>query len=100
MMSDRMLWFLSSGQPAPSREPEAVDACHGGDEQGVGVVLAPGEVVGRLGEGEPAEDGPGRVDHPDATRAAHEQVAGPVDLDAVDGVVAGLAGEITQERAI
>ena len=49
-----------------------------------------------LGQHEQAEAGAVGGDHPDTAGAADEQVAGRIDLDPVDGVGTGLAGEVDE----
>jgi hypothetical protein len=81
----------SQGPDTRDAQADPVDARHRGDVEGLAVLVTPGEVVGALGEPEGAEVGSFGGEQPDAGRTADVEVAGLVDFDAVDGVLAGAA---------
>src|ERR1700751_312297 len=80
-------------------EPDPVNAGQSRDVEGAGVLVAPGEVVRALRYPQgPQMFAPGREQR-DAGRAAHVQVAGPVDLEPVDGVLTLGAGYVEEHLA-
>src|ERR687887_1818994 len=83
---------------ADARDAQAhpVDAGERGDVEGPRVVVAPREVVRRLGEPQRAEVLATGRQHPDPARPTGVDVALAVDLEAVDGVLAGCAGHVVE----
>src|SRR6516162_7564137 len=84
------------GPDAGDGEPDPVDAGQGGDVEGARVLAPPGEVVGALRQLEGAQVLAARREHPDPAWAAHVHVAGRVDLEPVDGVLALGAGDVEE----
>src|ERR1044072_6396589 len=94
-----MLLLLSGRADARDLEADAVDARERRDVQRAAVVVAPGQVVRRLGEAQRAEVLAGGGQDPDAAGAADVEIAVAVDLEPVDGVLAGRAGHVEEDRA-
>src|SRR5205823_13997047 len=76
---------------------DPVDAGEGGDVERAPVGVAPGEVVRRLRQLDGVEVAPVGRDDPHAAGSAGVDVAGRVDLQAVDGVLPGRAGHVEQD---
>src|SRR5215472_5501574 len=84
------------GPDARDGEPDPVDAGQCRDVERAGVLVAPGKVVRALGKPQGAEMLPAGREQPDAGRPAHVEVAGRVDLQPIDGVLAFGAGHVEE----
>src|SRR5215469_259710 len=84
------------GPDAGDGEPDPVDAGQCGDVERAGVLVPPSEVVRGLGKPQRAEMLPAGREQPDAGRPAHVEVAGRVDLEPVDGVLALGTGHVEE----
>src|SRR5918911_4783863 len=92
------LWLPRAN--ARDGESEAVDAGERRHVQGAPVGITPGQVVRALRQPERAEVPPVGAEHPDAAGAADVQVAGLVDLEPVNGILARRTGHIEQDPAV
>src|SRR5262245_40764214 len=89
----------ASGANAGDGQPDPVQARAGGHVERAPVVVSPGEVRRELRRFDRAEMLPGGRDDPYAARSRDVEVTLPVDLHAVERLLAGLARHVEEHLA-